>query len=827
MTDESKVTAVAFAVGGSIDSGKCFDPNTSILMYDCTLKLAKNINVGDILMGDDSEKRTVLEVHSGIDEMFKIKSSDGQEYIVNGEHILCLKKLDEVVEISVREFLNLSQDKQSELKWFRTEVDFKSYENQTENTDDDSTDDDTKNFYTLGHLIGSHYFCKILQFDNTSDLTNEKMVDFTKLLNIKPHIPNMYKYSSKINRLKLLAGLVDTSYYYYRTDNEHIDIFLSDSENDKLLVSDVKFLIRSLGFEIYDESIGGSQTNGFVKISFGGNNTKNIPCLLKKFKYDQPTQPTQLTQPAKPNQFNITIESIGEGEYIGFQVDQNGRFLLEDFSVVHNSSLIGVLISSILDDGNGSARKLVAKHPHEIASGKTSDISTRIYDVPNSNKAVTLIDLCGHESYFKTTTFGVSGLFPDYAFLIVSANRGILQMTKQHLRLMLSLSVPIIIIVTHVDITPEEIYRKTIEGINKTCMMYAGKLVTTRCVNDYNDVNKTSEELEELERLANETILQSITGIADGKQTIFPIVTVSNKTGFFMNTIKKILADFPIRQFWLPGGEDAVLNNKLVKLFKISLEKQKEGLSNILPKYREFSGGVFYVDSAYNPPGVGLVVTGINRGDSVRSGDFLYMGPFGKEFKKIRVKGLHNNMRQVVTVLEDHNRGCINFAIVDKSEIRREQITKGIVVLNSLSLVKNVCYRFKAVITIFTNPTHSITLKTGYTPVIHLYTIRQSARMIIDPSENNGQDIITFDGKNTMVVIATFKFKQNPEFVEPFNRFVLRSGSIQGIGLVTSILPIDEDVDARPDPVKHNRSRFRNKPKIADKTKTIIKYANK
>ena len=194
-------------------------------------------------------------------------------------------------------------------------------------------------------------------------------------------------------------------------------------------------------------------------------------------------------------------------------------------------------------------------------------------------------------------------------------------------------------------------------------------------------------------------------------------------------------------------------------------------------------------------------------------GDFMFMGPFGKEFRKIRVKGLHNNMRQIVPTLDDHHRGCINFAITDKTELKREQIGKGIVLLNSMSMVKNVCYRFKAVITIFTNPTHSITLKTGYSPVIHLYTIRQSARMIIDPAENNGQDVITFDGKNTMVVIATFKFKQNPEFVEPFNRFVLRSGSIQGIGLVTSITPIDEDSDARPDPVRGGRNRFRNRPK--------------
>lgn len=800
MTEEGKTTSVAFAVGGSVDSGKCFDPYTSIIMYNGDTKYAKDINVGDILIGDDFNKRTVLETHCGNGEMFEIETSDKKKYITNGKHVLCLKNnLNEIIEISVNDFVNLPFEKQNTFKWYRTDVDFKYYENNVISNDD--TDP-----YTFGLWIGKEYF-----YNNLLSNTNQTVIDhgnsdlsvyFSSVNLVEKHIPNIYKFSSKENRLKLLAGIIDINYYYYGTDNQYTEIFLSNKKNMFRLMNDIIFVINSLGLTVYENNL--NQMCNHHKISFGGINQKNIPCKYKKiknFEFDNNMM------------VNISIKSLGTNNYCGFQVTENGRFLLEDFSVVHNSSLIGVLISSVLDNGDGSARKLVAKHPHEIKSGKTSDISTRTYDVPNSNKGVTLIDLCGHESYFRTTTFGVSGLFPDYAFLIVSANKEILPMTKQHLRLLLSLSIPIIIIVTHIDIAPEDIYKNTINGINKICTMYAGKLVTTKCVNGYDDINKSSEEIEKLEKQANDIILQSITSIADGKQIVFPIVTISNKTGFFMNTIRKILEDFPIRDFWLPGSETAVLNNKLVKLFKMSLERQKEGLSSILPKYKEFSGGIFYVDCAYSPPGIGLVVTGINRGDSINTGDFLYMGPFGKEFRKIRVKSLHNNMRQVIPRLNDHNRGCINFAVSDKIEIRKEQIDKGIILLNSLNMVKSVCYRFKAVFTIFTNATNSITLKNGYTPVIHLYTIRQSARMFIDPLENNGQDIITFDGTNNMVVIATFKFKQHPEFIEPYNRFILRNGAIQGIGLIISILPISEDIDGRPDPVKNSRSRFRNKPK--------------
>ena len=41
-----------------------------------------------------------------------------------------------------------------------------------------------------------------------------------------------------------------------------------------------------------------------------------------------------------------------------------------------------------------------------------------------STKLITLIDLCGHTKYLKTTIFGLTGYSPDFAMLVVSANSG-------------------------------------------------------------------------------------------------------------------------------------------------------------------------------------------------------------------------------------------------------------------------------------------------------------------------------------------------------------------------------------------------------------------
>ena len=44
--------------------------------------------------------------------------------------------------------------------------------------------------------------------------------------------------------------------------------------------------------------------------------------------------------------------------------------------------------------------------------------------IARSSKVVTLVDLAGHERYFKTTAYGLTGHLPDYACLIIGANAG-------------------------------------------------------------------------------------------------------------------------------------------------------------------------------------------------------------------------------------------------------------------------------------------------------------------------------------------------------------------------------------------------------------------
>lgn len=73
---------------------ECFDPETPILLFNGTVKLAKNIIVGDILVSDTGAPTRVRSTCSGINDMYEICQENGMNYTVTENHILTLKILE-------------------------------------------------------------------------------------------------------------------------------------------------------------------------------------------------------------------------------------------------------------------------------------------------------------------------------------------------------------------------------------------------------------------------------------------------------------------------------------------------------------------------------------------------------------------------------------------------------------------------------------------------------------------------------------------------------------------------------------------------------------
>jgi len=339
--------------------GKCLGKDTSVLMYDGTSKLVQDIRENDLLMGDDSTPRTVLETTHGLDTLYKI-SYKGGSYVVNNNHILSLmwsknvysryRKHGDIIDISIDQYLKLNKTQQINWKGYRVKVDFHK-NNQLPIPprmlgiwlgDGTSTAPNITNINIEIINYCRDYAESInIPFKKTSakygwSISNNRQgnhqhrpniflqhLQKLQLINNK-HIPYIYKVTDRIGRLELLAGLIDTDGNIYKYGYEIVSKF-------DTLANDIIFVARSLGF-VANKNIRYIKQKPYYVIHISGEHINDIPVLIK---YKQRTYEIR-TRDALINSIHITKLPIGE--YFGFELDGNGRFLLGDFTVTHNSS---------------------------------------------------------------------------------------------------------------------------------------------------------------------------------------------------------------------------------------------------------------------------------------------------------------------------------------------------------------------------------------------------------------------------------------------------------------------------------------------------------
>jgi hypothetical protein len=191
---------------GLNSSGKCFHPDTNIMMFNNTIKKAKDIHIGDELMGDDSKPRVVLSTTTGFNTMYKIITENKEdEFIVNGAHILCLINIHtkEIIEISVDDYIKSNNDFKKNYKLYKTTIDYPEVET----------------------IIEPYFYASL----------------------ILTFIDNKYKYNSKSSRMSLLKGIIDTNHIICENN------FIRLEPITNRLNKDIIWLARSLGFSAYQD----------------------------------------------------------------------------------------------------------------------------------------------------------------------------------------------------------------------------------------------------------------------------------------------------------------------------------------------------------------------------------------------------------------------------------------------------------------------------------------------------------------------------------------------------------------------------------------------
>lgn len=148
------------------------------------------------------------------------------------------------------------------------------------------------------------------------------------------HIPYVYKINSRENRLKLLAGLLDSDGYLI---NDGCTFEFVQAIQHEQLFDDVLFLARSLGFACYKSkelstwTYDDEKKHSFkLRMRICGAGTDEIPTLCQRKKANPWRQIKNVLVSG------IKIEQLSHANYYGFQVDNNQRYVMGSFVVTHN-----------------------------------------------------------------------------------------------------------------------------------------------------------------------------------------------------------------------------------------------------------------------------------------------------------------------------------------------------------------------------------------------------------------------------------------------------------------------------------------------------------
>ncbi len=279
------------------------------------------------------------------------------------------------------------------------------------------------------------------------------------------------------------------------------------------------------------------------------------------------------------------------------------------------STLIGTLVTG-KRDANGKAWLYLNVLPHEIERGLSADLHHTLFGfkgnqvlhlenplskkdraklIEKADKIISFVDTVGHEPWLRTTIRGLLGHEIDYGLLVVAADDGVTHITKEHLGLLLAMSLPIIVVITKIDKMGQKRIAE-VESEVENLIKNVGRVPFL--IKSENDLNV----------------------IIDKMEVIVPIIKTSAAT--------------------LDGYD---LLNKLLYLLP-------ERTKNLNMPF------LMYIDRTYNVPGVGTVVSGAIKQGKLKAGKELLLGPdkLGK-FVKVKATSIEMHYHR----LEEANAGLI------------------------------------------------------------------------------------------------------------------------------------------------------------------------
>lgn len=351
-------------------TGKCHARGQGILLYSGEVCAVEAVVVNMLLMGPDGTPRRVISTNTGHGPMVDIVPVKGSSWRVNEDHVLTvvMTDTDEEIDVSVRDYLGWSAKDRARAKIFRAPAHFA---RQARALPIDP--------YVLGLLLGDgcmsgdaargvlftsadqetvnalHVYlrlrrmrlvlrhikngCMTFRLSGAPWRKNGLTSDLSDLglLGVNSHskfIPESYKRADMDERMHLLAGLLDTDGSL--THSGTFD-YLSASAR---LAHDVAFVARSVGLAAYVRPCKKSCQTGaegtYYRVSISGD-VDRVPCRIPRKQAACRLQKKSVLRTG----FAVVPVPAPE-DFYGFTLDGDGRYLLDDFTVTHNSYAYGL-----------------------------------------------------------------------------------------------------------------------------------------------------------------------------------------------------------------------------------------------------------------------------------------------------------------------------------------------------------------------------------------------------------------------------------------------------------------------------------------------------
>ncbi|KAL8924462.1 MAG: hypothetical protein Q9172_002672 [Xanthocarpia lactea] len=312
---------------------------------------------------------------------------------------------------------------------------------------------------------------------------------------------------------------------------------------------------------------------------------------LEDLKTTLPLGSTDNDGSAAPDAVAATSEAIEKTSL----TDQL-RVSLTGSTTSGKSSLLGTLSTSTLDNGRGKSRLSLLKHRHEIASGVTSSVTgsligyqnadltnngdtsryqvinyasgntsswTDIHSASNPGRLVYLNDSAGHPKFRRTTVRGLVSWAPHWTICCIAADQegdttgragatasageilgspfAELDLAKAHLQLCLNLGLPLVVVITKLDLASINALKPMLGKILSLLKTAGRRPEILSAVSNNQRSMQSIDQNDELEVLK---LLPTASEVDAGP--IVPIVLTSAVTGMGIGQLHALLRLLPI-----------------------------------------------------------------------------------------------------------------------------------------------------------------------------------------------------------------------------------------------------------------------------------------